>query len=87
MSEEKKPAIGGERPVVGEFEAGDYWWCTCGLSATQPFCDGAHKADGCFAPKKVTLEERSKVAWCTCKLSAKGHLCDGSHKCLSKPAE
>ena len=88
QSEQAKPAQGGVKPVVGEYPAGDYWWCTCGLSANQPFCDGAHKREGCFEPLKVTLESDTKVAWCTCKLSKKGHLCDGSHKCLNtEPSE
>ena len=43
MSEQ--PAIGGRVPIPVEVEAGkDYWWCTCGKSAKQPFCDGSHKA-------------------------------------------
>ncbi len=37
------PAIGGRAPVTIEVEAGkSYWWCACGLSKHQPFCDGSH---------------------------------------------
>jgi CDGSH iron-sulfur domain-containing protein 3 len=64
-------------------KAGTYHFCTCGHSATQPFCDGAHKASGTgLSPAAVTLETDQKVAWCGCKRSAKGSRCDGTHKRL-----
>jgi CDGSH-type Zn-finger protein len=78
-----EPKVGGTSPVVGEFKAGDYWWCSCGLSNKQPFCDGSHSGTG-FSPRKITLEADCKFAWCTCKKSQKGHQCDGAHKCLPK---
>ena len=78
MSEQ--PAIGGRVPIPVEVEAGkDYWWCACGKSASQPFCDGSHKGTG-FAPRKTDLSERQTVAWCACKHSKNAPFCDGSHK-------
>ena len=78
MSEQ--PAIGGRAPIPVEVEAGkDYWWCACGKSATQPFCDGSHKGSE-FSPTKFTAEETTTAYFCGCKQSKKGALCDGSHK-------
>ena len=67
--------------AVEVVEGKTYWWCTCGASKGQPFCDGAHKGTG-FAPKKVEVTTEGKVAWCGCKHSQKGEFCDGSHKRL-----
>jgi CDGSH-type Zn-finger protein len=70
-------------PYVLEMEPGTYWFCTCGRSAKQPFCDGAHKGTG-LAPMKVEIEEAKRVAWCGCKQSANGCFCDGTHKSLGQ---
>jgi CDGSH-type Zn-finger protein len=70
--------IADTKPCVLELEAGDYFWCSCGLSASQPFCDGSHKGTG-FTPKKVTIDEAKKVALCACKRTGNGAFCDGSH--------
>lgn len=79
MSEKK---IAQLAPFVMEMEAGTYWFCTCGHSSKQPFCDGSHKATD-LTPMKVELEEAKRVAWCGCKASAKGCFCDGTHKTLA----
>ena len=77
-----EPDIGGRAPIAVEVEAGkSYWWCACGRSKTQPFCDGSHKDTG-FTPIEFKPETSSKVFFCTCKRSAKKPLCDGSHKKL-----
>ena len=61
-------------------EAGkDYWWCACGLSKNQPFCDGSHKG-GAFTPVKYSATESKTVYFCGCKASANKPLCDGTHK-------
>lgn len=66
-----------------EVEAGkSYWWCSCGKSSKQPFCDGSHKGLG-FAPIKFDAEQTGVVSFCGCKASTKAPLCDGSHKNLS----
>ena len=66
-------------PIVKEMAPGTYWWCTCGHSKGQPFCDGSHKGTG-FAPRKAEITETKTVAWCACKHTKNGAFCDGSHK-------
>lgn len=61
--------------------AGTYFWCACGKSANQPYCDGSHKGTS-FTPIRVTIEKDKKVAWCTCKYTSNEPFCDGSHKNL-----
>lgn len=72
------PKIHERAPVALELEAGDHWWCACGLSSHQPMCDGTHKGTG-FGPKKFALAEKKKVWLCNCKHSANPPFCDGSH--------
>lgn len=62
-------------------EGQDYYWCSCGRSAKQPFCDGSHKGSG-FAPVKFTATESSTVYFCGCKHSKNSPLCDGAHSKL-----
>ena len=81
MSE--KPEIASDKPIVVELAAGTYYWCACGRSSNQPFCDGSHK-DTSFEPLKWKLEEDRKVALCTCKQTGKQPLCDGTHSRLGK---
>lgn len=73
-----KGEVAGKTPVVLELEPGKYYWCSCGKSKNQPYCDGAHKGSG-FAPKLVEITEKKKVALCMCKQSENGAFCDGSH--------
>ncbi|MBP9184845.1 MAG: CDGSH iron-sulfur domain-containing protein [Fuscovulum sp.] len=76
------PIIAQKAPFPVEVEAGKtYFWCACGKSAKQPFCDGSHKGSS-FTPVKWTAEETKKAFFCGCKHSAKAPLCDGSHKAL-----
>jgi CDGSH-type Zn-finger protein len=60
---------------------GTYWWCACGRSQNQPFCDGSHKVTS-ITPKKVEIAQSSKVALCGCKHSKNKPFCDGSHNQL-----
>jgi len=72
------PKIAQLSPFVLKAGPGSYWWCACGASKKQPFCDGSHKGTG-FAPMKVDVLEENTVAWCGCKHSKNGAFCDGSH--------
>lgn len=75
-----KPEIAAKTPFAVEVEKGkDYYWCACGLSKSQPFCDGSHKGTD-FTPTKFTAEESKAVYFCGCKQSKNGALCDGTHK-------
>ena len=73
-----EPKIAARNPVGVELEAGDHWWCACGLSAHQPMCDGSHKGTG-LGPKQVEITEAQTVAWCACKHSKNMPFCDGTH--------
>jgi CDGSH iron-sulfur domain-containing protein 3 len=72
------PVVCQKSPFVLNLPPGTYFWCACGRSKGQPFCDGSHKGTG-FAPKKVELPEAKTVAWCGCKHTHNGAFCDGSH--------
>jgi CDGSH-type Zn-finger protein len=76
MSEAK---IAQKSPIPVQVEAGkSYFWCSCGHSASQPFCDGSHKGTG-FTPVKYDATETKTAYFCACKHSANPVLCDGSH--------
>jgi CDGSH-type Zn-finger protein len=73
-----EPTIAQKAPYVQKVEPGTFWWCACGRSKRQPFCDGAHKGTG-FEPKKTEITEAKLVAWCGCKHSKTAPFCDGAH--------
>lgn len=76
------PVIARKSPIPVEVEAGKtYFWCACGRSAKQPFCDGSHKDTG-MEPVKWTAPETRRVLFCCCKHSGGQPLCDGSHNKL-----
>lgn len=77
-----EPKIAATTPAVLELEAGTYYWCQCGQSANQPYCDGSH-AGSAFTPLEFTIEEPRKVALCRCKKTSRAPFCDGTHKSLS----
>jgi CDGSH-type Zn-finger protein len=69
----------GSNPIGIEVEEGkSYFWCTCGKSSKQPFCDGSHMGTE-FTPLGYKAEESKKVFFCTCKQTDDQPLCDGSH--------
>ena len=69
----------GESAIVVEVEKNkSYFWCSCGLSSRQPFCDGSHKNTE-FSPVKFIADETKKMFFCTCKQTNNQPFCDGSH--------
>jgi CDGSH-type Zn-finger protein len=76
-----EPEVAQKAPYALELAAGTYWWCACGRSKDQPFCDGSHKGTG-FTPVKFEFTETTKVWLCGCKHSADTPYCDGTHKSL-----
>jgi len=76
-----EPVIAQKAPYAAELEPGDYFWCACGKSANQPFCDGSHK-DTDFEPVKFTIDEKKTVYLCGCKHTANKPYCDGTHSKL-----
>jgi len=76
------PKIAGKKPIVIELEPGTYFWCKCGLSQGQPYCDGSH-VDTEHTPVEFTIEEKKNYALCLCKRTGNDPFCDGTHKKLS----
>ena len=77
-----KPEIAQKAPYPVEVTAGrKYWWCACGKSAKQPFCDGSHQGTE-FTPVTFEAAATKTVYFCGCKATAKAPLCDGSHNAL-----
>jgi len=73
-----EPHIVDKKPFVTELDPGVYYWCSCGRSKNQTYCDGAHKGTD-FNPVEFTLEERREVALCMCKHTNTPPFCDGIH--------
>lgn len=77
-----EPKIAAKAPIPVDVEVGKtYYWCACGLSANQPFCDGSHKATD-ITPLAWTAPESKSAYFCACKHTKKSPLCDGTHKTL-----
>ena len=76
-----EPVIAQKAPYVVQLDPGTYWWCACGRSANQPFCDGSHKGTE-FSPKEITVTDKTPIALCGCKRSGNKPYCDGTHSRL-----
>jgi CDGSH-type Zn-finger protein len=76
------PEIAQKAPYPVEVSSGrSYFWCACGRSSTQPFCDGSHKGTG-FAPIRYTAEKDGRAFFCGCKATGASPMCDGTHSRL-----
>ncbi|NMF96284.1 CDGSH iron-sulfur domain-containing protein [Aromatoleum toluolicum] len=74
--------IAQKSPYAVDIEAGkSYWWCSCGKSAKQPFCDGSHQGSS-FTPVEYKAEDTKTAYFCGCKQSGNGVMCDGAHQKL-----
>ena len=76
----EKPAIPQKGPYTVKVDKGKtYFWCTCGLSKQQPFCDGSHKKERKFRSFKYLANESKEIFFCGCKMTNTQPFCDGSH--------
>ena len=74
------PNIAAREPIAVQVKAGEtYWWCACGRSKSQPFCDGSHEGSS-FSPKEFAASADRTLFFCACKHSKHAPLCDGTHK-------
>lgn len=73
-----KPIIVAKTPVMLNLEAGEYYWCACGKSSNQPFCDGSHQGTT-ISPVAFIIDSKQDTFLCQCKHSANKPYCDGSH--------
>lgn len=77
-----EPRVAQIGPYAAELEAGkEYYWCQCGRSKSQPFCDGSHASTN-FEPKMFTVTEAKTYFLCGCKTTNTKPYCDGSHAAL-----
>ena len=80
MSDAEQPKVADNKPMAVNLEQGkDYYWCACGKSANQPFCDGSHSGSP-FTPQNFTCEKAGEAYLCMCKKTKNPPYCDGSHK-------
>jgi glutamate synthase domain-containing protein 2 len=82
-----KPKIADTKPIKVELTKGDEkYWCACGLSSNQPFCDGSHSSTD-ITPKGFVAEETGDAYLCMCKHSKNPPYCDGTHATLKEESE
>lgn len=75
----EKGLLAKTSPYVSELEPGTYYWCACGKSSKQPYCDGSH-GDSTLQPIEEIIKEKREVIWCGCKQSSTSPFCDGTHR-------
>lgn len=77
-----EPTIAQKAPYPVDVEAGKkYFWCACGKSSKQPFCDGSHEGTD-ITPLSYSAEDSKTLYFCGCKHTGGAPLCDGAHKNL-----
>jgi CDGSH-type Zn-finger protein len=76
--EPKEDAMSKRMPREMDLTAGTYYWCACGRTGKEPFCDGAHRGTNA-TPVEFTLAESKKVWLCTCRKTGNAPFCDGAH--------
>ncbi len=72
-----------DAPTIVDLAQGNYLWCQCGLSKTQPFCDGSHHGTK-HKPLLFKLEKQQKCTLCNCKRTKNAPFCDGAHKLFTE---
>jgi len=76
------PVVAQKSPYRVDVEAGkSYWWCACGKSNSQPFCDGSHRGTG-LSPVEFKALVNESFPFCGCKQTGKQPRCDGTHRGL-----
>jgi CDGSH-type Zn-finger protein/predicted regulator of Ras-like GTPase activity (Roadblock/LC7/MglB family) len=80
-----EPVMAKRGPYIETVTKGVYWWCSCGRSKKQPFCDGSHKGTG-LKPLEVDVQAIKRIAFCGCKRTKNAPFCDGTHSKLPRPA-
>lgn len=81
-----KPVVAVRFPALVQLPKGVHYWCACGRSRRQPFCDWSHEGTG-FAPMKIELLEKRNMTLCQCKQTQCPPHCDSSHSRLPKTPE
>ena len=77
----ESPKIAAKVPSAVKLEPGMYFWCACGKSKNQPFCDGSHQGSG-ITPTQFKIDVAKEVFLCQCKHSKNKPFCDGTHRGL-----
>jgi glutamate synthase domain-containing protein 2 len=81
-----EPRIADRKPIQVDLEAGEHYWCACGESKNQPFCDGSH-AGTQFTPLAFSVDDAQQAHLCMCKRTGNPPYCDGTHASLAEPKE
>lgn len=76
-----EPDMPQKAPYEVDLQPGTYWWCSCGKSKNQPFCDGSHQGTE-FSPVEFKVDKPGKQWLCGCKRTGKPPFCDGTHNKL-----
>ena len=87
MTTAEKPIIAMTKPARVSLKAGKkYFWCVCGRSSSQPFCDGSHRGTG-LEPMAVSVDQDREAFLCQCEATGNAPFCDGSHSRLAPPSD